>query len=97
MTYHKETRLETGPKQKRNSAGGGADAHEGTDDGVLNVSVSVEGGGVDWDLVARRRDRNGFDVFFLGGSSDGSSRASCLRFSRVGGIGCNVYHRCCLT
>ena len=65
-------------------AGSGSDAHEGPEDGFLNVSVGVHSGNVDWDLVARRRDRNGFFFFLRGGSVDGSSRGSRLRFSGVG-------------
>ena len=44
-------------------AGGGMDVHEGPEDHILNVSVGVGGGGVDGDC-ARRRDRNGFNVFW---------------------------------
>ena len=68
--------------------GCGPDTHEGSEDGFFHLSVV--GGGADGadgvrDSAARRRDRNGFDVFFRGGSSDRSSRFSHLRFSGVGG------------
>ena len=69
-------------------AGSGLDAHEGPEDGVFHLSIVGRGAdGVDGscDSAARRRDRNGFKVFFLGGSSDGSSRDSHLCFSGVGG------------
>ena len=67
------------------------DTHEGSKDGFFHLSVV--GGGADGadgvrDSAARRRDRNGFFVFLRGGSVDGSSRGSRLRFSGVGaGIG----------
>ena len=64
-------------------AGGGSDMHEGLEDGVLNVSIGVHSGNVDWDLAARRRDRNGFFIFLRGRSVDGNSRGSCLHFSVV--------------
>ena len=69
-------------------AGGGLDMHEGPEDGVLNVSIGICSGDVDWDSVARRRDRKGFFIFLRGGSVDGSSRGSLLCFSGVrAGIG----------
>ena len=66
--------------------GGGPDAHKGLEDGVFHLSVVGSGAdGVDGccDSAARRRDRKGFAVFFRGGSVDGSSRGSLLRFSGV--------------
>ena len=71
-------------------AGSGPDAHEGPEDGVFHLSVVGSGAdGADGccDSAARRRDRKGFAVFFRGGSSDGSSGFSRLRFSGVGGGG----------
>ena len=59
------------------------DAHEGLEDCVLNFSVGVGSGGVDCDWAARRRDRNGDDVFLRGSNSKGSSSGSCLRFGAV--------------
>ena len=65
------------------SAGGGVDVYEGLEDCVLYFSISISGSGVNCDKAVRRRDRNGDDVFFDGGSSDRSSRGSCLRFRGV--------------
>ena len=69
-------------------AGSGPDAHEGPEDGIFHFSIIGRGvDGVDGscDSAARRRDRNGFDVFFCGGSSDGSSSCWRLHFSGVRG------------
>ena len=79
-------------------AGSGPDAHEGPEDGVFHLSVVGSGAdGADGccDSAARRRDRKGFAVFFRGGSVDGSSRGSLLRFSGVwagvgGGLSCGA-------
>ena len=72
-------------------AGGGPDTHEGLEDCVFHLSViGRSADGVDGCCysAARRRDRNGFFVFFRGGSVDGSSRGSLLHFSRVrAGVG----------
>ena len=68
--------------------GSSPDAHEGPEDGIFHLSVvgcSADGVDGSQDSAARRRDRNGFDVFFFGGSSDGRSSCSCLRFSGVRG------------
>ena len=68
--------------------GSGLDVHKGLEDCILHFSVvghGADGADGSRDSAARRRDRNGFDVFFWGGSSNGSSGCSHLCFSGVRG------------